>query len=168
MNSAPFDEWYELIIRPTLGSAGPRSSFKQWCRDIFARHGEVDLSTLEGLYRANRLRLCRAAVALVTRDIASTTSFHPPIEVVDDDGLGVYLSYRGSFTSGQLSFDSPEEAAQQVADYLQEYVSEDLRGAWPTCQTHGLGLHAVLVDGAATWHCSGGRGHSVGAIGHLG
>jgi hypothetical protein len=167
--SPPFDEWYERIVRPTLGSEGPRDSFEQWCRDVFADHGEVDLSTLEALYRADRIRLCRAAVALVSRDLAATTSLDPMIEVVDDDDFDVYVSYRGNFTSGQFSFDSAEEAARQVADDVQEHVSEDLWQAWPMCPTHDRGLHAVLIEGAATWRCSAGRGgHPVAAIGHLG
>jgi hypothetical protein len=163
----PFDEWFERIVRPTLGSEGPRDSFEQWCRGVFADLGDVDLPTLEALYRANRLRLCQEAVALASQDIAATTSIEPTIEVVDDDDVGVYVAYRGAFTSGQFSFDSPEEASQQVADYLQEHVSEDLGGAWPTCQTHDRGLHAVLQHGEPVWRCSGGGGHAAGAIGCL-
>jgi hypothetical protein len=61
----------------------------------------------------------------------------------------------------------PVTALAAVADDAQEAVMLSIRGAWPTCPEHRLGVHARPHDGAAVWWCRTNGGHAVARVGQL-
>ena len=60
----------------------------------------------------------------------------------------------------------PVTALAAVADDAQEAVMLSIRGAWPTCPEHRLGVHA-RADGAAVWWCALDGGHVAAHVGQL-
>ncbi len=54
-----------------------------------------------------------------------------------------------------------------IAEIVQEDVTEAYSEAWPTCVHHGVGAHAELHAGRAVWWCRTGE-HVVSEIGMLG
>jgi hypothetical protein len=61
----------------------------------------------------------------------------------------------------------PVTALAAVADDAQEAVMISIRGAWPTCPKHRLGVHARTHDGAAVWWCRVDGGHVAARVGQL-
>jgi hypothetical protein len=61
----------------------------------------------------------------------------------------------------------PVTALAAVADDAQDAVMHSIRGAWPTCPKHRLGVHALARDGVAVWWCRADGGHVVARIGQL-
>lgn len=45
------------------------------------------------------------------------------------------------------------EMTVEVAAFMQDEVVGDVRGAWPGCASHGVGLHPALASDGASWVC---------------
>jgi hypothetical protein len=92
---------------------------------------------------------------------------HVDLEVTVDACEGsLRISVGDSFETPSMLEWERAAAVAEVASYLQEFVCEKLRGTWPTCSSHDLGLHATTLDGVAVWLCSQGP-HTVTMVGGL-
>jgi hypothetical protein len=106
----------------------------------------------------------------VLDDVHRTTSLQPAVELeVDDDGF-LRIRYRnpsGAGGGGGLTERADPSLLVEIADWIQEQVTEDVFTAWPVCPTHDMGLHALEEADRAVWWCAFGD-HEVAPIGRLG
>jgi hypothetical protein len=105
----------------------------------------------------------------VLADVYRTTSLRPEVLAADLDGALV-VSYNGNSTSGDLDAEVNPAALVQLADYLQEFVAEDVGTAgqatlWPVCPTHSRRLRAETDGDRGVWKCP--WGHVASRIGEL-
>ena len=162
-----FEEW----VRPFRDEAAADndrsdlSTLIDWFRAVFDEAGPVNRDDLERRYEARQLELAGEAVRLVLRDAASTSDFDGDVRV-DVEGGAIRISVDGSYTTPSMMEFERAAAIAEVADYLQEHISEALWRAWPVCGSHDLGLRATARDGEPVWWCETGN-HVVGAIGGL-
>ncbi|SDP15080.1 hypothetical protein SAMN05660199_03288 [Klenkia soli] len=49
--------------------------------------------------------------------------------------------------------DDAEEAAAELAGVLQDYVIEELPGAWPVCEGHAHPMQSDRTEDGAVWRC---------------
>jgi hypothetical protein len=156
---APLDE-----LDPGVRPAGAA----QWLREIFDRRGPISVQELRTEGQRFQMDLAQDAVALVLRDMRTTTKATPNVELRLDDEYGLVVSYNGGFTTPAMMAMQNPEATREIADYLQGEIMEDgaVWTAWPTCRAHHNGLHAQIHDDVAVWYCRTGS-HPVAAIGQL-
>jgi hypothetical protein len=162
-----FDEWVRPF-RDEAAADNERSDLPtliEWFRAVFDEAGPVSRDDLERRYEVRQLQLARDAVRLVLSDAAATSDFGGDV-VVDVEGRAIRISVDGSFTTASMMEFERAAAIAEVADYLQEHISEALWRAWPVCRSHDLGLRATARDGEPVWWCETGS-HVVGTIGGL-
>jgi hypothetical protein len=139
----------------------------RWLRRYFDTEGSAPRNVVRDALLAHQLALAEAAVAASLHDLETSTSLRPRVAVEDHDGDGVRIWINGGYTAPSMwALDKPEAFAE-VADYFQEQLDQSGAGAWPVCETHRVGLHAEVWEGAAVWRCRLGQ-HSVAMIGELG
>ena len=133
---------------------------------VFTRRGPISVQELA--VEADRVTddLARTAVDLVLHDLHTTTDARPVVEIRHDLEYGLIVSYNGGYTTPAFTSMQNPEATVEIADYLQAEISEDIWTVWPTCPTHGRGLHAAASGGEAAWVCRA-DGHQVAVIGQL-
>ena len=105
----------------------------------------------------------------VVADVYRTTGLHPEVLAQDMDGALV-VTYKGNSTSGDLDASANPAALVQLADYLQEFVAEDVGTAgqatlWPVCPIHSRRLRAETDGDRGVWNCP--SGHVASMIGEL-
>jgi hypothetical protein len=140
-----------------------------WLHEFFGEYGPVDPDVFHDAYNLRRLELVESAVPMVVTDIKSTTGLNPEVRVFTTAANGhdaIAVSYEGSYQTGLASSLNAEVVLSTIADYLQSYVLEELRRAWPVCPHHAYGLHAEVHRDEAVWACLR-HDHTVAHIGSL-
>lgn len=120
----------------------------------------------EATWLARALDATERAVERVRLDLERTSDLRPEI-LVDVDGGRPRVRVDGSYATEVVDPDQPEATASTIADYVQEQLmDEHVRSFWPTCPSHGSGLHAEVHAARAVWWCRAGR-HALGDVGEL-
>lgn len=171
--SESFADWLRSLMGPEGESARSerdRVALEDWFGDVYDAEGPVSREAADARFAIRLDELARASAAKVLADVERTTVLRPLI-TIEVDGGTVRIEYRSSGGSGgyqtpSMSAIDPVEALAEVADYLQEFVTEDLGAVWPTCTEHDAGLHPEVRDDDAVWWCLVGQ-HLVGAVGSL-
>ena len=117
---------------------------------------------------ASKLGLAQEAVALSLDDWAAQGGTEQDVTVWLNADSDVCIRVNGGGTIPSASGEDDEQLQASVADHLQSELmeAEAAYRVWPTCPTHGVGLHAQVVDARAGWWCRTGE-HLVGHIGSL-
>jgi hypothetical protein len=158
--TSTFDDWVATLG----GSVSPEA--RAFLRHVFDEHGPVSSEEAGRLGHQHQLALTREAVALVARDIATTTTVDPPpFEFRDEDG-SIHLAFWGQYATTPISGLNQAAVSVEVADFMQGEVMEDLHGIWPKCREHAVGMHPSLSSERAVWMCRTGV-HAVAQIGQL-
>ena len=171
-----FATWYRSLgdaESKDVRSERDRTAVESWFRELHDSEGPVPKGLVFARFRQVMLDLATTSVEKVLEDVERTTHIRPTVTVdAPDDTLRIEYHSNEDGSSGctmpsLFAFDTAEALAE-VADCLQEYVMEDLFGAWPTCSEHDLGgVHPEVRLGMAVWWCRTGD-HSVASIGSLG
>lgn len=90
----------------------------------------------------------------------------------EGDVVGVAIEGAGvpflAYTAGRVPGEPLADLTAGLADVVQgEVMDQYVTRFWPSCSTHGRGLHAEVRGGEAVWWCRGG-GHAFSSIGQLG
>jgi hypothetical protein len=168
-----FARWYHSLVDDesrTNRSDRDRTALERWFRELYDTEGPVSKELAVERFLSPFVAVAKASVEAVLGDIERTTALRPTV-VVDTPGDTLRIEYRsedgssGYQSPSMLAFDATEALAE-VADYLQDFVMDDLHGAWPECFEHAVGAHAEIHDDAPVWWCRAGS-HSIGGIGSL-
>ncbi|MEY2451232.1 MAG: hypothetical protein QOD92_806 [Acidimicrobiaceae bacterium] len=160
-----FEQW----SAPKLIETGPAvrtDAVRAWLQEVFDAEGPINDARLAERAADRQLALAKEAVDLVMSDAARS---EPGVDLevtVDAYEGSLRISVDGSFETPSMLEWERAAAIAEVASYLQEYLCEKVRGTWPTCSMHDLGLHATTRDGVALWLCTEGP-HTVTVIGGL-
>lgn len=155
-----FDDW-----TASLGGSVSAEGMS-FLRRVFDGHGPVSRDEAVRIGREHQLALAREAVGLLGHDIAATTELAPPsFEYRDEDG-SIRMSVWGRYARTPICGLSQAHVAVEVADFVQEEVTEDLHAVWPECHHHRVGLHPSRMGDRAVWMCRAGA-HVVTDIGKL-
>lgn len=142
-----FDEWVA-----TFGSTVPPDA-KAMLRRVFDEHGPVSTERAALIGRDHQLAFARSAVRLVGHDIATTTNREAPrFEYQEEDG-SIRISYWGQYATSPIEGLTEADVIVEVADFMQDEVMDDVRGAWPECRRHQAGLHPSLTVSGPGWVC---------------
>jgi len=135
----------------------PDQEFQAWLFDTFCGNGDLPATFLAPLVLARRLGLTYSAVATLQRDFQADG--HPAADVIvavyeptDHHPMG-RVSVEGQSIQ---ALDQPGILAE-AAEGFQCFVADPMRLVWPTCPTHGLGVHPHVVSDTAAWVCSAGH-----------
>lgn len=138
----------------------------RWLRRFYGAEGPASRLVVRDALLAYQLALAGEATAAALHDLEHATALRPRVAVEDHDGACVRISIDSGYTAPSMwELDKPEAFAE-VATYFQEQLDQSGAGAWPTRDTHNVGLHAEVRRGAAVWRCRVGQ-HTVAAIGEL-
>jgi hypothetical protein len=96
----------------------------------------------------------------------ASTRLPPPWEFRAEDNRAIRVAYWGQFATTTLMRLPREDVLAEVADYIQDQVTEDLHSPWPVCPVPDTGGYAQLVDRQPVWFCRFGS-HTIAAIGQL-
>ena len=161
-DSLSFDDW--------LASIDPERDMtdrRRWLRHQFELLGPVDAESIDVAYELELAGALRTAIELARSDLPDDPT--RSLTYIDEPGArGIAYGYSATFSS-PMTHSPPWRMSQlivDVADYVQEHVSEERMRVWPTCTNHGLGLHPKVANHGPVWRCSHGP-HDVAVIGQL-
>ena len=155
-----FDEWAASLGSVSLADA------RAWLRRVFDEHGPISPEQLQWIGRDDQLAFARVAVRLVGHDITATTNREaPPFEYRDED-CSIRIAYWGQYARSPVFGLTQAQVIVEVADFMHDEVTEDVRGVWPECRRHQVGLHPTLTPSGPAWLCRVG-GHAVADVGEL-
>ncbi|KQV05416.1 MULTISPECIES: hypothetical protein [unclassified Kitasatospora] len=129
-----------------------------WYASVFDSHGEVPPPYLVGFLLERRVSVATTALDLLRMAAERDLGYPLALEVwtepqaSDETWVGVH--------GDRVRALGVQEAMATVASAVQDLVAGAHRAVWPTCAVHRLGLHPVLADGRAVWHCRT-RGHQL-------
>ena len=165
--TADYGAWLDTVAPHDDDDPGIRAAgADRFLREVFDRRGPISVEELDAESNLLVMRLARAAVDLVVRDLRATTDARPVVDVRHDEEYGLIVAYNGGYSTPSMHSMQNPEATSEIGDYLQGEIADDLWTVWPTCKAHGGGLDAKARDGEAIWHCRLGD-HRVAAIGQL-
>lgn len=120
---------------------------------------------------AERLAVAEAMTAALISDWHAEGGPAATSEVwLDDDEavcIHVWQDGMGGGTTPSAWAEDRLALEVEVADYVQSELIDNCYAVFPTCPTHGAGVHPRAHDGVTAWWCGPGN-HSMGAVGTLG
>lgn len=164
--SNDFETWYADLTADV--TAERRALVRPWFASLHAQHGPVTSAVASVAWALTRLNVAELAVALTLADLQRTTSWQPDVELSISDNA-VEITVDGHTRAPATTADPWDEATIvcEIAEIIQEDVSEWNSEVWPMCDRHGVGLHAEVQARRAVWRCRKGE-HVVSEIGMLG
>lgn len=161
MVTSTFDDWTGSLG----GSVSPEG--RLFLRRVYDEHGPVSRDEAVRIAHDHQLTLARKTVELLGYDIAATTEpASPSFDYRDEEGGSIRLSIWGQLATSTIFGLSQAHVTVEVADFVQEEVTEDLHAVWPECHRHRVGLHPSLTADRAVGTCRAGA-HEVADIGSL-
>jgi hypothetical protein len=141
---------------------------RPWFLALHEKHGPVTREVASGAWALQQLDASELGVALTLADMTRTTTWQPEVNLntaVD----AVEITVEGHTRAPATMADPWDQHAVvcDIAEIIQEDVSERQMEVWPICAGHGVGLHAEVQAGRAVWWCRSGE-HVVSEIGLLG
>jgi hypothetical protein len=161
-----FEDWAESlgIDRGDDRERRRPDSFDRWLHALFDR-GRVTEESVIAAYLLELIERTRQNLTVVLADIERTTELRPDIIVDDYEGT-IRVSVDGSYQTPSVTEWTNPEALAELADYLQDQLTEEPWRAWPVCPEHHLGLYTEVHDHRAVWWCRSGD-HPVAPVGAL-
>ena len=161
-----FEAWFASL---TQGVSAERSAeIRPWFASLHQQHGAVTNEVASTAWALERLDVAELAVALVTADLQRTTAWQADVALSTfSDAVEITVDghARAPATSAD-PWDRPTIICD-IAEIIQEDVSESHAEVWPVCARHDVGLHAEVQAGRAAWWCPSGA-HVLADIGLLG
>lgn len=164
--STDFETWFaDLTAQVT---AERRALVRPWFASLHAQHGPVTSAGASIAWALALLDVAKLAMALTLADAQRTTGWQPQVELSTLDNA-VGITVEGHTRVPATTADPWDQAmiVRDIAEIIQEDVSEWNSEGWPTCDLHGVGLHAEVQARRAVWWCRKGE-HVVSEIGMLG
>ncbi len=165
------DTWLAETVLPDFGTRiGYDTVALTFFQKVFAERGALTGEALWTLAAQHQLELAKRAAAAVTSDIRATTAdkeveIEPVLE-----GSVVRIKCNGAFDEhdgGRMFAFDLDRAMVEVAETVQDLLTEQWWAVWPLCPEHGdHGLCPEPSKPVASWSCRIGP-HTVGAVGGL-
>ncbi|MDP2290242.1 MAG: hypothetical protein Q8M22_03595, partial [Actinomycetota bacterium] len=164
--STDFESWFANLTEEA--SVERRALIRPWFLSLHQQQGPVPSEVASVAWSAQRLDASERAVALTLADIQRTTTWQAEVTLSTLDAA-VQITVEGHTRAPATTADPWDQQAIvcDIAEIIQEDISESHSEAWPSCADHGVGLHAEVQAGRAVWRCRTGE-HAVSDIGMLG
>lgn len=164
------DTWFAETVLPDFGTRiGYDLVAIAFFKEVFAQHGALTGEALWTLAAKHQFDLAKRAAEAVAKDIRATADKEVEIEPVQD-GSVVRIKVNGEFDAhdgGRLFAFDLDRALVEVAETVQDLLTEQWWAVWPLCPEHGdHGLCPEPSKPVASWSCRIGP-HTVGAVGAL-
>jgi len=164
------DSSFEAILHDLGDLTSGATRFElDWLRDLYETYGSFDTDEARLAFDVRGLEALERALPVVIADIERTTRLEPDVKVFIEavgkwDRIGV--SYNGSYQTGLAWPIARAGVLVSLADYLRDYVVEDLWRAWPLCPHHRYALYPEIHRSEPVWACRS-HDHTVARIGEL-
>lgn len=164
--STDFESWFATSTE--AASSDRRTKLRPWFRALHDDHGPVTMEVALIAWALQQLDASELAVALVLADVHRTTKWQVEVELATF-GNAVEITVEGHTRAPATDSDPWDQHAivSDIAEIIQEDVTEWRSEVWPVCASHGVGAHAEVQAGRAVWWCRSGQ-HVVSEIGLLG
>lgn len=161
-----FESWFASLTE--AASSDRQTTLRPWFRALHDDHGPVTMELALIAWALQQLETSELAVALVLADIHRSTKWQVEVKLATF-GNAVEITVEGHTRAPATNSDPWDQHAivRDIAEIIQEDVTEWHSEVWPVCASHGVGVHAELQAGRAVWWCRSGE-HAVSEIGLLG
>jgi hypothetical protein len=167
--SSDFDQWFSITSpKDELDPGGYYpASWTRFFHEMFDRHGPLTREEFDVEWHRRRIELARDGVARALPDVLTTTALKPSIEVRWDPEFELIIAVDEGYQTPVMESMYAPEATCEVAEYIRDWVVEELWNVWPLCHDHNYGLYVESHDGDAVWYCRTAE-HVVAPVGRLG